>query len=380
MSDLPKGWTEVALGDVAEVVSGATPKTKVPEYWDGDVTWATPKDLSSLSGLYLGATARSITEAGLASCTARVLPPQSVLLSSRAPIGLVAINEVPIATNQGFKSLVPGPDLDARYLAHWLRAHGRELQAMGTGATFKEISRSTVSRIRLPLPPLPEQRRIAAILDKGSSLQERALRRREKTDSLLTQAFMMWFPRNQYPTAPIASLGAVATGKTPPTNDTTSFGGPIPFTTPGDLMEKTPARWLSEFGAEKSRVVRGGSALVCCIGATIGKVGIARQSTAFNQQINAVEWDDSIDDAYGYFALRAQSRLIASLGVSTTMPILNKGQFSKLTIPVPPISEQRQFGQFFDTWERQQTSHEAQLQTLEALTRALQSRAFRGEL
>lgn len=358
MSALPDGWKSVSVGDILELKYGkALPK----------------KDRRPGTVQVFGSGGEVDRH------DATYLEDPSIIVGRKGSIGSVYLSDGPCwPIDTAYYVSHDSQDTDLRWLFHRLKA--LPLSDMNKSAAVPGLNREDVYRLRIPLPPLPEQRRIAAILDKGSSLQERALRRREKTDSLLTQAFMMWFPRNQYPTAPIASLGAVATGKTPPTNDTTSFGGPIPFTTPGDLMEKTPARWLSESGAEKSRVVRGGSALVCCIGATIGKVGIARQSTAFNQQINAVEWDDSIDDAYGYFALRAQSRLIASLGASTTMPILNKGQFSKLTIPVPPISEQRQFGQFFDTWERQQTSHEAQLQTLEALTRALQSRAFRGEL
>lgn len=99
--------TTAALGEVAEITSGATPRSAVAEYWGGDVLWATPTDLSKLDGAYLSQTQRTITGAGLASCAAPVLPAGSVLLSSRAPIGHVAINTVPMATNQGFKSLVP---------------------------------------------------------------------------------------------------------------------------------------------------------------------------------------------------------------------------------------------------------------------------------
>lgn len=162
----------VPLGDCCEIVSGATPRTDVPGYWDGDIAWATPADLSKLEGAFLDDTPRRITAAGLGSCGATVLPAGSVLLSSRAPIGHVAINSRPMATNQGFKSLIPRRELaDAKYLYHWLRAKKTYLQSLGNGATFKEVSKAVVARVEVPLPPLQEQQRIAAILDEAEALR-----------------------------------------------------------------------------------------------------------------------------------------------------------------------------------------------------------------
>ena len=121
MTDLPKGWTEAALGDVCKIVSGATPKTGVGSFWGGGIKWATPKDLSDLKGAkFLYDTPRSLTGSGLSSCGANVLPAGSVLFSSRAPIGLTAINRVPVATNQGFKSLIPTDAVNADFLLQTL--------------------------------------------------------------------------------------------------------------------------------------------------------------------------------------------------------------------------------------------------------------------
>ncbi|WP_167880516.1 restriction endonuclease subunit S [Nocardioides guangzhouensis] len=162
----------MALGECCEIVSGATPKSAVAEYWGGDISWATPADLSVLERAYIGSTPRKLTAAGLASCSARILPVGSVLLSSRAPIGHVAINTIPMATNQGFKSLIPKAGLvDAKYLYHWLSSHKEYLQSLGNGATFKEVSKATVARVEVPLPSVQEQRRIAAILDQADELR-----------------------------------------------------------------------------------------------------------------------------------------------------------------------------------------------------------------
>jgi type I restriction enzyme S subunit len=146
------------LKDVAEIVSGATPKTDKHEFWDGNIRWVTPRELSNLDDIYLTDTERYISAEGLSSCAAKVLPKNSVLLSSRAPIGHVAINSVPMATNQGFKSLIPNEKkVICHYLYYWLKSKNKELQAMGVGATFKEISKSIVSEIPIRLPPLSLQ-------------------------------------------------------------------------------------------------------------------------------------------------------------------------------------------------------------------------------
>ncbi|WP_186400445.1 restriction endonuclease subunit S [Stappia sp. P2PMeth1] len=177
-------WPRVPITKVARVVGGATPKTDNPSFWGGHIDWATPKDLSDLREKFISSTPRKITDAGLRGCAAEVLPAGSVLFSSRAPIGHIAINAVPMATNQGFKSFVPGPELDASFLYWWLDANRERLQAMGTGATFKEVSKAVVERIEIPLPPLEEQRRIAAILDQADALRRLRTRALDKLNTL----------------------------------------------------------------------------------------------------------------------------------------------------------------------------------------------------
>ena len=207
-------WPIVRLDECTEIVSGATPKTGVVDYWGGDIAWATPKDLSNLNGKFIAETPDKITQSGYNSCSTQMLPPYSVLFSSRAPIGHVAVNTVAMCTNQGFKSFVPDANkLDASYLYYWLIAKRDYLQSLGNGATFKEVSKATVSRVEIPLPPLHEQRRIAAILDKAEALRSKRCKAIAKLDQLLQSVFLEMFgdPADKKINWPLSTLETVAT-------------------------------------------------------------------------------------------------------------------------------------------------------------------------
>src|ERR1700730_6817789 len=186
-------WPSVPIKQCARVVGGATPKSGVLGFWDGDIAWVTPKDLSDLDGKFIHDTPRKITQLGLKSCSAELLPADSVLFSSRAPIGHVAINTRPMATNQGFKSFVPGAKLDPSFLYWWLSANRSRLEHLGNGATFKEVSKAVVERIEIPLPSLAEQKRIAAILDQADELRRKRQLALKHIDSLTHSFFLDFF-------------------------------------------------------------------------------------------------------------------------------------------------------------------------------------------
>jgi len=152
------------LGDIAQIIGGGTPSTKVSEYWDGDIAWLTPKDLSSFDGIYVARGSRSVTEAGLAASSAKMLPKASVLYTSRAPIGYVAIAEGAISTNQGFKSLVLKEGYVPEFLFYLLKASKTEIESHASGGTFAEISAKAFSDVELYFPPTKYQSKVADIL------------------------------------------------------------------------------------------------------------------------------------------------------------------------------------------------------------------------
>lgn len=158
--------TSGQLRRYARLVNGGTPSAE-PEYWDGDIAWATPVDLALVDGDYLRETQRTITDAGLAEGS-RAVPAGSLILSIRAPIGYVAIAQQRTAFNQGCRGLVPRPGVDSEWLLELLTALRPELVARGTGSTFRELSSESLASVWLTVPDLDEQRGVASELRQHS--------------------------------------------------------------------------------------------------------------------------------------------------------------------------------------------------------------------
>lgn len=189
-------WKTYKLSDIGTVVGGATPSTTVEKFYGGDIPWLTPKDLSGFKDRYIERGERNITQEGLNSCSAHLLPENSVLFSSRAPIGYVAIAKNPIATNQGFKSIIPNANVDSLFLYYALKYNKEKIEAMGSGTTFKEVSGAIMKNFEISLPPLEEQRRIAGIL---GAIDDKIENNRRINANLELQAqalYKQWFVDN----------------------------------------------------------------------------------------------------------------------------------------------------------------------------------------
>ena len=160
-------WVECKISDIGTVVGGATPSTKKPDnYKNGTIAWITPKDLSTFSGRYIQSGERNITEIGLNSCSTQLLPKNTVLFSSRAPIGYVAIAANDVCTNQGFKSVIPNENTDPIFLYYLLKYNKDKIEGLGSGTTFKEVSGSMMKNIVVSVPKDKKiQERIASVLN-----------------------------------------------------------------------------------------------------------------------------------------------------------------------------------------------------------------------
>ena len=177
-------WEVKRLGELAEIVSGGTPKTSEPSYWAGSVKWCTPTDITGCSGNYLFETERTISRDGLASCSAQLLPVGSLLLCSRATIGEVRIAGCEICTNQGFKSLVCKPGVSNEFLYYKLLTMKSQMVERAIGSTFLEISKKDTAALELTVPEHGEQTAIAEVLSDMDAELAALEQRRDKTRSL----------------------------------------------------------------------------------------------------------------------------------------------------------------------------------------------------
>ncbi|MCK9622372.1 MAG: restriction endonuclease subunit S [Methylobacter sp.] len=279
--------------------------------------------------------------------------------------------------------LKPKDGLDLKFLCRVLENY--DVTPFIKGATRAKLTKGDASTIPIPFPPLTEQKRIAAILDKADSLRRKNQQAIQLADQFLRAVFLDMFgdpvanPKVWEKYA-VGELGRVITGSTPPGSKDGMFGDDIPFITPGDLDSnvKQISRWLSLDGAGYSRVCRSGSLMACCIGATIGKVAMANRKSAFNQQINVVEWFDLIDDIFGYYFFKMNPRFITENAIKTTLPILKKSLFEQIEMPVPPIDMQRAFAKKVNAvW----SLVDKQTRSLDLpLFDVLSQKAFAGEL
>ena len=188
------------LGEIAEIVNGATPSTSCEDNYDGEIVWITPKDLSDQKTKYIECGSRNITQKGFNSCSAQIIPAYNILMSSRAPIGLLAINKTECCTNQGFKNIVIDRSIcDVDFLYYYLKYHIKEVEALGSGTTFKEVSKASLQQFEITIPSLDAQKHIASVL--ADIDQKIALNRaiNDNLEAIAKQLYDYWFVQFDFP-------------------------------------------------------------------------------------------------------------------------------------------------------------------------------------
>lgn len=391
-------WDLARLGDVAEVIGGSTPKTGVADYWGGTIPWATPADLSKLDGAVISDTPRKLTELGLANSGARMLPAGAVLLSSRAPIGHVAVAGVPMATNQGFKSLVADESrLVPFYLYWWLKANTSYLQSLGVGATFKEISKAITTEVRIPLPALAEQRRVVSILDSIQTL--RTLRQSTITQleseraALFAAAFgdSAAFHGDRRPLGSLASKYSDGPFGSDLKSSHYTEGGVrvvrLQNIGVGVFLDDDRA-FVSEshFRDISRHECLPGDVLIGTLGDPNLRACIQPESipTAVNKA-DCVQFrpDTNLVTAEyieGFLNHPSTVAGASQLVLGQTRGRISMGRLRGLEVPVPPLAAQEAFSRLIRSWKSLRDAQVSHLGKLDELFASLQHRAFRGEL
>lgn len=387
-------WSMVELGDVAEVRGGATPRRDNAPYWGGDIPWVTPTDLPAPgAGIAdVDDTADSITGAGLASCSARLLPPSTVMFSSRASIGKIGIAATPLATNQGFINLTPHRSLESRYLAWCLHFHTDRIADLAGSTTFKEVSKSTLKRFRIPFPPLPEQRRIAEILDQANHLRHLRTEADAKADRILPAIFIRMFgdPTTNPMGWTIKRIGDVCnivSGATPKTNRPEFWGGGIPWATPKDLstldgwsLEHTERTLTDEGLASCSTTMMPEKSVLLSSRAPIGLVAVSGVPMCTNQGFKSLVCGLDVDPWYLFGWCKLCRPFLQSLGRGATFKEISKRIVESVELPVPPIKEQRRFREILESLMSIECERRRSVRRVATLLDVLFNRAFSGDL
>ena len=188
------------IQEIGEICGGGTPRTTISEYWDGDIPWISPDDLTDYKSVYIKNGKNFITKLGYKNSSTKMLPKGTLLFSSRAPIGYIAIAENPICTNQGFKSIILNDKVNNLYFYYWLKCNLNYIKLFGTGATFPEISGSRMKRIKVEIfENIEYQQKIAMILGKYDQLIENNNKRIKLLEQMAEGLYKEWFVRFRFP-------------------------------------------------------------------------------------------------------------------------------------------------------------------------------------
>lgn len=381
------------LGDVCTVVSGTTPKSNHSGYWDGNLNWVTPAELTDESDT-IYETQRKITSQAVIDSSLKSFPAGTVLLSSRAPIGKVAIAGTEMYCNQGFKNLICSEKIYNRYLYHFLKNKTAYLNSLGRGATFKEISKSIVENIEIPLPSLEEQREIAAVLDKVSDLIAKRRQQLEKLDFLVKARFVEMFGdpeinNKNWQVLPMSKICSVSSSKRIYKSEQSSYG--IPFWRISDLNnlintgKVTPDLYISveRYKELKSQgqVPIAGDILITSRG-TLGQCYIVKEEDKFYFQDGMISWlseyMDNITPIYiSYlFKMSGFKKQIESMQAGSTVAYLSIAMIKQLKVMLPDIETQQNFADFVAQTEKVKSNIKESLTKLETLKKALMQEYF----
>lgn len=340
------GWQQVTLGDVAKVVGGGTPKTSVPEYWGGDIPWITPTEVTAQDGQVVYRTERTLTDLGLSKSGAKLLPVGTVLLTSRATIGAAVLAGAPIATNQGFASLICGPEALPEFVMHWCRHNKERFIERAGGNTFLEVAKGKVASVPIDLPPLDEQRRIVDLIDSLDATIDAADRLVEEA-SVLYRSMLVERAGSLGDLRSVGELvGLAKAGGTPNRKRPDYFGGSVPWVKSGEVaagLVLGAEESITEAGLASCSafVVPAGSVVVAMYGATAGTVGMLGIDAATNQAVLALRGKpELVSNRYLFHALSAVSGEMKARATGAAQANLSKERVLEQQIPVPPLAEQ----------------------------------------
>ena len=388
-------WETVRLGEIVKIWNGGTPRTGVPDYWDGQIPWCIPTDITGSPGKHLVATARNITPEGLASCSANLLPAGALLLCSRATVGELKIAAMPVATNQGFKSLVCSDSVDSEFLYYSLLTCTNKLIDVATGSTFLEVSKRDLANIRVVLPPLPEQRAIASVLSGVDELigslealiaKKRAIKHAAMQELLTGRTRLPGF-EGKWGMVALGDVADIRNGGTPRTGVPAYWGGRIPWCVPTDITASrgkylaTTTRKITPEGlANCGASLLPTGALLLCSRATIGEVKIASMPVATNQGFKSMVCAESIDYEFLYYRVVTLKERMIDLATGSTFLEISKRDLANIQIDIPPSPEQHAIATVLSDTDSEIAALERRLVKTRAIKQGVMQQLLTGSI
>lgn len=382
----------VPLGELGEIVAGSTPDTNTQEYWGGDIAWITPADLTSHEGIYFTGELRKITEEGYKSCSTKMLPAGSILFSSRAPIGHCAVTSFPLCTNQGFKSIIPNEKLDAIYGFFALKFFTPQIEALGRGATFAEVNKEIFENIKIPLPPLTEQKRIASLLARADRLRQLRRTAHDLSASVLQSVFLEMFGKVRGKTKEVllGEIADIASGVTKGQNYNGRKTVEVPYLRVANVQDgyldlsviKTIQALPSEI--EELRLKPGD--VVMTEGGDFDKLGrgaiwrgeienCIHQNHIFRVRLDASKVTPEFFENY-LLSPKAKDYFLMASKQTTNLASINMTQLKQLPVSLYPLSLQEEFAGVAARVERMRARQAESERQVEGLFESLLAESF----
>jgi type I restriction enzyme S subunit len=416
LAALPPDWEKVIIDSLGIIYSGGTPSRDQPSFWNGTIPWVTPGEITSLKGKYLTQTQECITEAGLSSSSAQLMPPGTVLVTTRATIGLVAISKIKISTNQGFKSIVPNQSTDSEFYYYLLNQVKSEMTRLASGSTFDEISRKDFASIAIPRPSVKEQRSIAHILDTideaiattTAHIDKLKLAKIGLLHDLLTRGIddngelrdptrhpeqfkdsELGLIPTDWDVVPIGAYSSISSGSTPLRECSRYWQkGTIPWVKTGELNytiitqteEKITDYALKETSLSLYPV---GTLLMAMYGqgVTRGKVGILGIPATTNQACAAINThEDFLSAKYLYYYLVYKYESIRNIGHGSNQSNLNESLIAEFPVSLPCLNEQDKIVSLLDSHESLVSEKCLRLEKLHLIKKGLMSDLLTGRV
>ncbi|WP_300369806.1 restriction endonuclease subunit S [Brachyspira sp.] len=386
---LPTGWQEFKLKDIGEILGGGTPSTKNEKYWNGDILWLTPTEVTALKTKYLYDTERKITELGLKNSSAKIIKPNSLIICTRATIGDCCINKKEISTNQGFKSIIPNINHNVLFLYYLINHNRNHLISNSSGSTFLEISKSNLENLSFYFPPLEEQKRIAEILSLCDEVIENLMNLIEKKElykkgvmqRLLSGEVRFNGFNDEWQTVRLGDI--LSSGSKNRVNDTSKYkkitiklhNKGIEFAN----IERKMADKRPFYIRKKDEIILGKQNY---FNGSIAIVSEEFDNTICSNAIMSFTVNKCCNNKFLYFSLSRESYMkrYYHLANGTGQKELSENDFLNFTLLIPSLEEQKKIAELISVIDEEIENLKKQLELRKQQKKGLMQRLLTGEV